>query len=102
MLFSYLLHFNAGTFIADPSKKRRLPPFIVVPFLLPLPVKAALRQFALSRFAFAATALYGSLLQRCGPQAHVFRAAQQQLQHLRVIETLYGLSVYVRDQIRRS
>lgn len=57
------------------------------------------RQLALSRFPAPATRLDGRELQRRGPQRGLVAAGQEQLQHLRVVHTLHGLVVDVRDQV---
>lgn len=100
---------------ADPPEKRRLVPASALAgrYVLALrpfvpvrvvpepeaPVPSVGRQLALSRFPAPAARLDGRELQRRGPQRGLVTAGQEQLQHLRVVHTLYGLVVYVRDQV---
>lgn len=91
---------DAGPLVADPLEQRRLAPLVhEVALLAPLAVQAAPCQLALARFAPVAARLDGRVLERRRAQRHVVAAAQQQVQHLRVEQTLHRLAVDVRDQV---
>lgn len=99
----YLLHLYARPFRAYSLKERRFPLFIrVIPLLLSLLVQRSARHFALREIAPPTAGLDAGVLQWCAAQRHVVAAAQHQLQHLSVIQTLHRLAVYVRYQISRS
>lgn len=63
---------------------------------------ALLGKFALPWFALSTSTLDAGVFQRSRPQTDQLGPTQQQLQHLRVVQTLYGFAIYVGNQICRS
>lgn len=100
----YLLHLDARPLRADLPEQRGLALLVrVVALLLALAlVQRSPGHLALGRLSLAAARLDARVLERRAAQGHVVAAAQHQLQHLRVVEALDRLAVYVGYQVARS
>jgi len=100
---SHLLHLRIGALAAYAAEQRSLTLLIVLPLgLLLLAVHTLFGQLAVHEIALAATALDAGVFEGRGSQGNMLAAAQEQLQHLCVEQTLHSLTIDMGNEIRRS